>query len=223
MSTMGERIRENRKRAGLTQEQLAKKIGVSMMSIRRYEKDERIVTNDTLQKIADALDVKISDIKYDGAAKSFTELYTRLEEDGVKLSPEEAYKMHKRQVIAAFDKLGPEDQKEVAQQLRSAVYDGEDGYPAHKFKFSVHKRQGFESLSPEGQKKYLAEEWGRLSESTQDALKSIEQLSTEGLKKLAEYAADLAKIPDYQKSPQPSSEAPQEPNNPHKDKGPEKD
>lgn len=55
MITSGEQIKINRKKAGLTQEQLAKKIGLSLMTIRRYEKNERIVPNAVLQKVADAL------------------------------------------------------------------------------------------------------------------------------------------------------------------------
>lgn len=57
MSTIGERIKLKRKMAGLTQEQLANKVGISMMSIRRYESGERLVTDETLQKIAAALNV----------------------------------------------------------------------------------------------------------------------------------------------------------------------
>ena len=59
MTTSGERIKTNRKRAGLTQEQLAKKIGVSLMTVRRYEKNERIIPDTVLQKIADALGVTV--------------------------------------------------------------------------------------------------------------------------------------------------------------------
>ena len=44
MTTTGELIKKYRKQAGLTQEQLAKKIGVSLMSVRRYESNERVVT-----------------------------------------------------------------------------------------------------------------------------------------------------------------------------------
>lgn len=55
MTTTGELIKKYRKQAGLTQEQLAKKIGVSLMSVRRYESNERVVTEEILQKIAAVL------------------------------------------------------------------------------------------------------------------------------------------------------------------------
>lgn len=50
------KIKEARKFKGLSQEELAKKAGISVMSIRRYESGERIPNEDTLQKIADAMD-----------------------------------------------------------------------------------------------------------------------------------------------------------------------
>lgn len=51
----GDKIREYRKLAGLTQQELAKKSGISMMSIRRYETGERQPDAETISKIAKAL------------------------------------------------------------------------------------------------------------------------------------------------------------------------
>lgn len=66
---IGKKMKEVRKRNCLTQEQLANKVGISLMSIRRYEKDERSPNMKTLKKIAAALDVPISDlIEGDAAA-----------------------------------------------------------------------------------------------------------------------------------------------------------
>ena len=56
---LGENIRHLRKVRGLTQEELAKKAGLSTMSIRRYENGERIITEKVMARIADALDVAI--------------------------------------------------------------------------------------------------------------------------------------------------------------------
>lgn len=55
----GERIKEMRKLKNLTQDQLAKKAGLSMMSIRRYETGARQPNEVDLQNIADALDTSI--------------------------------------------------------------------------------------------------------------------------------------------------------------------
>ncbi len=57
---MGDQIREQRKLKGLTQEELAKKSDLSVMSIRRYENGDRIVPEKVLKRIADSLELPIS-------------------------------------------------------------------------------------------------------------------------------------------------------------------
>lgn len=57
MQETGKYIRQYRKVAGLTQEELAQKVGISTMSVRRYESGERIASKETIQAIAAALDV----------------------------------------------------------------------------------------------------------------------------------------------------------------------
>lgn len=54
--TKGEYIRNARKKAGLTQAQLAKKLNVSQAMIGQYENDKRKPKVDTIVRIADALD-----------------------------------------------------------------------------------------------------------------------------------------------------------------------
>lgn len=54
---IGEQIRYYRKLVGLSQSELAKKAGMSMMSIRRYETGERLPTVDSLSKIVEALGI----------------------------------------------------------------------------------------------------------------------------------------------------------------------
>lgn len=54
---IGANIRAVRKQMGLTQEELAKMAGLSTMSIRRYEKGERIITDETLMRIAEVLKI----------------------------------------------------------------------------------------------------------------------------------------------------------------------
>ena len=61
--TTGERIKYYRERAGLTMEQLAKKVGVQNSAINKYEKG--IVTNipiERVKKIAAALEVEPADL-----------------------------------------------------------------------------------------------------------------------------------------------------------------
>lgn len=60
---IGQNIRAARKQMGLTQEKLAKMAGLSTMSIRRYEKGERIITDETLMKIAKVLKIEWQKLK----------------------------------------------------------------------------------------------------------------------------------------------------------------
>ena len=58
--TVGERIRNARKNAGLTQKQLGEKCGIAEPTIRRYELGKLNPKYETLKKIASALEVPIS-------------------------------------------------------------------------------------------------------------------------------------------------------------------
>ena len=60
--TVGERIRNARKKAGLTQVQLGEKLGVSGSMIGQYEKDLRKPKIETMDKIATALNCYVSDL-----------------------------------------------------------------------------------------------------------------------------------------------------------------
>jgi len=63
--TIAERIKLERKTAGLTQEQLAGKTGISLMSIRRYESGQRNPNIDTIRQIAAALGVSVESLVVD--------------------------------------------------------------------------------------------------------------------------------------------------------------
>lgn len=55
--SVGLNIRKLRKLRGMTQLELADKVGCTDAAIRNYEKDSRTLKGDTLEKIAEALDV----------------------------------------------------------------------------------------------------------------------------------------------------------------------
>ena len=57
MSDLGDKIRIGRKWNKITQEELAKLVGVSVMTIRRYESGERKPPKEILRKIANIFDV----------------------------------------------------------------------------------------------------------------------------------------------------------------------
>ena len=60
--TTGSRIKAAREKAKLTQEELGKKIGITGVAIMRYEKGQRNPKLETLQRIAAALNVPVSDL-----------------------------------------------------------------------------------------------------------------------------------------------------------------
>jgi len=53
---IGTRIRELRRARGLTQQQLAQQVNISVRTLRAYEKNTRTPDDKTLHRIADALD-----------------------------------------------------------------------------------------------------------------------------------------------------------------------
>ncbi|WP_256220579.1 helix-turn-helix domain-containing protein [Streptomyces sp. CC53] len=59
---LGHRIAEHRRAAGLSQDQLASRIGVERRSIQRYERGERDIAYTAVVLIADALDVPVADL-----------------------------------------------------------------------------------------------------------------------------------------------------------------
>lgn len=69
---IGERIKYIRKASGLTQKQLAEKLGMTQAAIVQFESEKSNPKIDTLQKIADALNVSVADFLDDG--ESITEI-----------------------------------------------------------------------------------------------------------------------------------------------------
>lgn len=63
-------IRQRRKEAGLTQEQLAKRIGCATITIRQYESGKRTPSLNVLQDIANALDLEIFDLLPDDTSQN---------------------------------------------------------------------------------------------------------------------------------------------------------
>lgn len=78
MLSIGETIKEKRKFLGMTQADLSEKIGISIVTLRRYEKDEVLPSAQMLQKIANALDLTETQFKFamsEGRDKESTSLF----------------------------------------------------------------------------------------------------------------------------------------------------
>lgn len=71
---LGKKIQEYRKRAKLTQEQLAEIIGMDTISLSKIETGRNYPTSDNLSKIAEVLKVKVYELFVDDNLKSNEEL-----------------------------------------------------------------------------------------------------------------------------------------------------
>lgn len=69
--TTGERIRAARLRAGLTQQELAEKIGISYQGIGQWERDARKPKIETLSKIADAVGAPVPFLMGNGTLEDY--------------------------------------------------------------------------------------------------------------------------------------------------------
>ena len=63
--TIGQRIREERKRQGLTMAQLGEKMGISGSLVGRYERGEENPKMETVVRFADALGILVSGLYSD--------------------------------------------------------------------------------------------------------------------------------------------------------------
>ena len=57
--TLGNRIKQARKKAGITQKELARKLNIAEITVRQYENDKRQPRLEFLENIADALNVDV--------------------------------------------------------------------------------------------------------------------------------------------------------------------
>lgn len=69
--TFGEKLQESRKRAGLSQEQLAEKLSVSRSAVAKWENDNGMPDIDNFKAIAQLLDVSIDYLLDDGGTLEF--------------------------------------------------------------------------------------------------------------------------------------------------------
>ena len=65
---IGSRIKAARKAKGITQEALARELGVAVMTVSRWERDDAKPPLVRLQDLADALDITVRDLLTDSEA-----------------------------------------------------------------------------------------------------------------------------------------------------------
>ena len=100
--TIGDRIKESRKNKGLKQSELADRIGVSVISIGRYESGERTPTVDIIAKIAEVFGLNISDFLSDVDMLSVDSSLAQKTEKAMQIMVDE---LPRTKILSAFDKL----------------------------------------------------------------------------------------------------------------------
>lgn len=105
--TTGELIKAARKKAGMTQAQLAEKLGISYVGVSQWENDLRNPKLDTLQRIASALGVPVQELISDWEAvdkEEFKRVF--IYGEGIK-----------DRIDAALDRLNDEGQAKAAERV----------------------------------------------------------------------------------------------------------
>lgn len=112
--TTGQLIREARKKAGMTQIELAQKLGIPFQSVSQWERDLRNPKHETLKRIAKALNVHIlSLIDWDAIPAALP--------DAEVPSLEEIEEMERRELrprlLSYYDELNFEGQQKAVERL----------------------------------------------------------------------------------------------------------
>ena len=108
--SQGEEIRAARKRKGLTQKQLAEKMGVTETYISQYERDLRRPKPETVKRIADALEIDALSISdFDNASDI---LFSDLNYDLAR------YGEHFLDLVSAFCQLTDEGKREAVKRVQ---------------------------------------------------------------------------------------------------------
>jgi len=137
MST-GQRIRVARKKAGITQADLANKLDIPFQSISQWERDIRKPKMETLQKIADALDIDVFELVQiestpnhpgsEGAVAELVEKMAQAKQEGKEIrayngglyvvtSTEDTPPPDKIRLDIAFSQLNPTGQSEAVKRV----------------------------------------------------------------------------------------------------------
>ena len=141
MST-GENIRAARMRAGMTQAQLAEKLGVTPQNVSLYERDIKKPKVETLQKIAAALGAAVSDL--DPSISTFSVFFEKLgKEENEEIAKIFLDDSIARGIAAAYLSLDPETRAIVSSLGKE---------PVKRRRFKI-KHKGSESGHPENRTK----------------------------------------------------------------------
>lgn len=100
--TTGELIKQARKQRNMSQKELAEKLGVSASMIGQYENDLRNPKLETIQRIANALEV---------------DPYSLMDFDTATAALEDRINNKSKDLLAAFDRLNDEGQSKAVERV----------------------------------------------------------------------------------------------------------
>ena len=118
MDTFGERLKQHRLAAHLTQEELAKKCGMKKQSISRYEKSDREPNISIAKAIADALGVPLEALVGGSSLSHLAEKFNLQMFSEQEQKKETAQDERHALVNELFDQLPPEKQARAVDLLK---------------------------------------------------------------------------------------------------------
>lgn len=118
--TTGQRIKEARKKAGLTQKELGQRLGVTYQTLAQWENDHRNPKPETLERIAEALGVLMFELVGDHPQKeSFLYGYFAADQETRHIARIFKYSFSplERELIKVFARLNDTGQQEAVKRL----------------------------------------------------------------------------------------------------------
>lgn len=196
--SIGESIRNLRKKAGFTQKQLAKKVGVNEVTIRSYEAEKYNPKMNTLTKLCVALDCKITDL-IDEDSKKYYRMFDYTEENeqrqgkgSAKKAPKfsdsnndiytdpNLQKLYEAAIVKAVrhEELTEEEEQVIIgipRQLRQKSDSYEDSYSFASSEEELNKLQKEHSIEPNERQNDKIHEYDAVVEITPEAMERLKE------------------------------------------------
>lgn len=185
MNTYGSRIKAARESANLTQEGLGQKLGVTGVTIMRYEKNQREPRQDQFKRLAAALNVDVNWLMNG---------YTLAQRDqDQKDYMSKRYKDIEAQVDGSIRVHVSPEQREYSRLMKKQT----DGTITEE---ELQRLTDLHSRLPSIQESLV-----KLGDILNRLGQCMVKLNDEGQHKVEDYAQDLARIPEYQATSAPQS------------------
>lgn len=193
---VGENIKAAREAKGLTQEELGKRIGVTGVTIMRYEKSQRKPNLDVLFQLSDALGVSVTSLA--GVEEIPSVSVEDLEHQYSSLDPI-------IKISSMFPGMNREDQEKVV-GLIEKLANKDESKPWSKASESEMRRMGI--LQFKSDEDRTAFFYSRLN--TDGMLMAgkhfFKHLKPDDMKEVADYIERLAETPQYQRPEEPDED-----------------